>query len=650
MKRITSITTALIMTLMLPLSAYAAPTEIEAEQLLQAKAEQSTASEAEQLLQAEAEQLPSADAKQSPKTDITLPSGMTISELETKIDAYVKENEATTAAMSVAVYSGDEVLLEKAYGYTNKEDNLKTDADSVFEWGSCTKLITWSCIMQLAEQGKIDLNEDVRTYLPEGFFQKLKYDTPITVMNLLNHNAGWQEVVTDLFIADFEDVKSVEDALRYMEPEQIYEPGTRVAYSNWGTGLAGYIIERVSGQDYTEYVQEHIFAPLGMEHTAIAVDLSDNEWVKEQRMKENCYAADGTSLDTCFYYISLPAAGMATGTISDFVKFGQAFVPKDGVPSPLFERQETLDEMLTPSLYYADGKTARNCHGFWTDEYSVPLLWHNGGTAGSSSWFAYNVETGIGTVILTNQSEESVYNCGILPMVFGEYEFTPIKEDNDLSGMYLSLRTCLKGVGKPYSLLCYMGFPTPIDGQYNVPGMDFAKIGENKYILDSGKLFQFFVATDADGTRVLQMPGSDYEEVNEAVVILQYLSLLLFIIAAIYAFTLLVISILRVLRKRKKPFAVARIINHSAILLSFNMTIIMALTIIGDAAMFADVRWNAAFNAICMLVPVWYVVNLLLKWKKTEMTKGDKVGVIISGVMGLIMTIDVLYWNSFMFW
>lgn len=112
---------------------------------------------------------------------------------------------------------------------------------------------------------------------------------------------------------------------------------------------------------------------------------------------------------------------MATGTIEDFVKFGQAFVPADGEVSPLFKKRETLDEMQSPTLYYADGQTARNCHGFWTDEYSVPLLWHNGGTAGSTSWFAYNMETGVGVVILTNQAAESVYTTGILPMVFGTY-------------------------------------------------------------------------------------------------------------------------------------------------------------------------------------------------------------------------------------
>ncbi|HKM21355.1 MAG TPA: serine hydrolase domain-containing protein [Lachnospiraceae bacterium] len=611
MKKVISFVMALMMTLLVPISAYAAPTEEQ----------------------------------------VKLPSGLSVSELEAKIDAYVTEHEATTAAMSVAVFSGDEVLLEKAYGYTNIENNLKTTEDSVFEWGSCTKLITWTCVMQLVEQGKIDLNEDIRSYLPEGFLKKLSYDTPITMMNLMNHSAGWQESVTDLFLANAEDVMSLGDALQYMEPEQIYEPGTRVAYSNWGTGLAGYIVECVSGQDYVDYVQEHIFAPLGMEHTAIAADLSDNEWVKEQRMLENCYEADGTSKGTCFYYIPLPPAGMATGTIGDFVKFGQAFVPQDGEPSPLFEKRETLDEMQSPTLYFADGKTARNCHGFWTDEYSVPLLWHNGGTAGSTSWFAYNIETGVGTVILTNQSGESVYTCGILPMVFGENEYTPLRDTGDISGTYRSLRTCLKGVGKPYTLFCYMGFEPPVDGQYAAMGMNIANIGENQYMLDmGGKLYQFFVAEDADGTRVLQLPGADYEEVNGFGVIMQCVLLFLFLVAVFYAFIMLILGVIRLLGSRKKPFEVARLINNFAVLISFNMVVYMVLTLLGESARFVDVKWSAIGNGICMLVPVGYVVTLILKWKKTEMSKGEKAGAIVNAVMGLMMTANILFWNSFMFW
>jgi len=143
-------------------------------------------------------------------------------------------------------------------------------------------------------------------------FTKLSYDTPITMMNLMNHNAGWQDITTDLYIEDKEDLKELGEALRFIEPEQVNKPGTVVTYSNWGAALAGYIVERVSGQSFGEYVHEYIFEPLGMERTALSSDLSDNEAVSKKRNEEKCYTIDNVSLGTCQYYLSLYPAGMAT--------------------------------------------------------------------------------------------------------------------------------------------------------------------------------------------------------------------------------------------------------------------------------------------------------------------------------------------------
>lgn len=206
-----------------------------------------------------------------------LPSGVEYSNIESVIDTYVEEHKSTTAAVSVAVFTGSEVLMEKAYGYSDIENRITNDKYTVFEWGSMTKLLTWTSTMQLAEKGEIDLNEDIRIYLPDGFLKKLKYDTPITMLNLMNHNASWEETATDLFLKDKKDVKELGDALRLIEPEQIHEPGSFVAYSNWGTALAAYIVECVSGQSFDDYVQERIFKPLSMEHTALNATLSDNE-------------------------------------------------------------------------------------------------------------------------------------------------------------------------------------------------------------------------------------------------------------------------------------------------------------------------------------------------------------------------------------
>ena len=80
------------------------------------------------------------------------------------------------------------------------------------------------------------------------------------------------------------------------------------------------------------------------------------------------------------------------------------------------------------------------------------------------------------------------------------------------------------------------------------------------------------------------------------------------------------------------------------------MVVYMVLTLLGESARFVDVKWSAIGNGICMLVPVGYVVTLILKWKKTEMSKGEKAGAIVNAVMGLMMTANILFWNSFMFW
>ena len=99
----------------------------------------------------------------------TLPSGVEAEQLEEKIDSFVQEHESTTAGMAVAVFDTSDELLKKYYGYVDKENGIAVGEDSVFEWGSATKLLVWVSVMQLYEQGRLDLNENLRTYLPENF-------------------------------------------------------------------------------------------------------------------------------------------------------------------------------------------------------------------------------------------------------------------------------------------------------------------------------------------------------------------------------------------------------------------------------------------------------------------------------------------------
>ncbi|MCZ4149089.1 hypothetical protein BZG21_32175, partial [Escherichia coli] len=123
----------------------------------------------------------------------TTPSRIPLSELEETIDAYVASYEKYTAAVSVVAIKDGETIVNKAYGFANIENQRKAEPSTVFEWASISKLLVYTSVMQLVEQGKLDLETDIREYLPEGFFQKLKYDEPITLLNLMHHNAGWED-------------------------------------------------------------------------------------------------------------------------------------------------------------------------------------------------------------------------------------------------------------------------------------------------------------------------------------------------------------------------------------------------------------------------------------------------------------------------
>ncbi len=351
-----------------------------------------------------------------------LPSGLPWNDLEITIDSYVKEHQKTTAGMECAVFDREHVIFQKEYGYVNKEKQLALHKDSVLDWGSITKLLVWVSAMQLWERGELDLERDVREYLPEGFLDGLRYDTPITMIDLMNHQGGFQEHLTDIYFQDYEKVLPLKEQLQKTMPVQVFEPGSVTAYSNWGSALAGYVVSCISGQSFDAYVKEHIFEPLGMKDTAIRPDLSDREGMMEKRSELQGYWASGKRRELSFMYVSLYPCGMCVGTLSDLVVFAQALIPAAGTSSPLFQKEETLEQMLSPTSYIGDSKNARNCHGLLVTYFGVPVVGHGGNSYTCSSQLCIDLESGIGTVVMTNQYEEEVYTKQMMPLIYGSYD------------------------------------------------------------------------------------------------------------------------------------------------------------------------------------------------------------------------------------
>lgn len=585
------------------------------------------------------------------ETEITeLPSGLPVTDLPAAIEDFMAANQDTTAAASIAVFTDSEILYQNAFGFVDIENQLANSKDAVFEWGSCTKLLTWTCLMQLAEEGKVSLTEDIRNYLPKDFFKKLQYDEPITILNLMNHNAGWQETMTDLFVADVDSILSLEETLRLIEPDQVSEPGSVVAYSNWGTGLAGLIIERFSGQTYSEYVKKHIFEPLGMAHTAVAADLKDNEWVRETRMTEKAYTADKAPLGTCFYSLPLAPVGMATGTLDDFILFAKAFLVPEGEDCPLFKNRATLDEMLSPSLYFADGKTPRNCHGFWTDELAVPVIWHNGGTMGFSSWFALDPVSKTAMIVLCNQTGASTIMNGMLSLVFGKATPETGIPAGDLSGLYMNSRSVFSGYAKFMHIPSYVQIVKKAEGEFataegvmTISGTDQGYFIVNK---DAPKTYLAFVTTDSDGRKIIQISSMDYVEQRKATFIFENVLIILFVLSVLFAIASLIVSGFRVLLRKKGIGTAGRVralVNLGTLITLGSVGFILML-FMGNTARWTEIQPVLFLNAILALIPVAFAVYLIVTRKAhREIGRFPKVWLVLTLIFSSFVTVNLLY-------
>ncbi|WP_375207313.1 serine hydrolase [Hyphococcus sp.] len=172
--------------------------------------------------------------------------------------------EADIVGAVVTVVKDSEILTSRGFGYSNLESKTPVEGDdTIFRPGSISKLFTWIAVMQLVERGEIDLDKDINTYL--DFEITDAFGKPITMRHLMTHTPGFQEQFKNLLMADPALYLPLEDILKSTPPPaRIFPPGETPAYSNYGTSLAGYIVQRLSGESFEEYVERHILEPLGM--------------------------------------------------------------------------------------------------------------------------------------------------------------------------------------------------------------------------------------------------------------------------------------------------------------------------------------------------------------------------------------------------
>ncbi|MEI9992412.1 MAG: serine hydrolase domain-containing protein [Rhizomicrobium sp.] len=251
--------------------------------------------------------------------DDTAPAGaaLTRTDVEAFSDGLVPLGiaQGNIAGAVVVVVKDGQVLFEKGYGVADTATRAPVDPErTLFRPGSISKLFIWTAVMQLADAGKLDLDADVNTYL--DFKIPPAFGKPVTMRELMTHTAGFEETFRPLLIGNPKSVEALDRVVKEALPRRIFAPGEVPAYSNYGATLAGYIVQRVSGEKFEDYVQRHIFAPLGMTHASFVQPLPP---VLAADMSKGYTLASGPA--TPFEMISMTPAGGLSASGGDIARF-----------------------------------------------------------------------------------------------------------------------------------------------------------------------------------------------------------------------------------------------------------------------------------------------------------------------------------------
>jgi D-alanyl-D-alanine carboxypeptidase len=337
------------------------------------------------------------------------------------------------AGISVAVVRGSDTLLMRGYGEVDLEWDVPTPVDGVasYEIGSMTKQFTAASILRLVEDGRLDLDADITTYLPD--FDTHGYAIP--VRRLLDHTSGIKGYTEMRIFGEIAMMKLPRDSLvTLVESEPLdFEPGTALIYNNSAYFLLGLIIEEITGQTYEEYVSQNFFGPLGME---------DSYYCSERAVRDHrAHGYDGSPggllraayLDHTWPY----AAGSLCSSVGDLVRWNQALHGGEVLSDESYQT-------LTTPMPLKDGTPTRYAMGLAVvGEGSHRSISHGGGINGFLSDGRYYPEERLIIVVLQNSTGPrgpGALGAALAELVLGpepELVGTPYEGDLDeLVGRY----------------------------------------------------------------------------------------------------------------------------------------------------------------------------------------------------------------------
>ncbi len=347
-------------------------------------------------------------------------------ELEAFVDgimaAQLKDKHIAGATIAVVVDS--KPFFAKGYGYADVAAQNPVDpATSMFRIGSVSKLFTWTAVMRLAQEGKLDLDADVNQYL-HGVQIPATYPEPITLKHLLSHTPGFEDHVINLFGRSADELRPLDEILAGRLPARVRKPGQLASYSNHGTALAGLIVQQVSGMPWEDYIEQAILQPLDMQHTTVRQPAEDK---LPPDMSQGYSYTNGRFVKKGFEYVPPAPAGSMSASAGDMVKFMIMHLQNGKYEDQQILNDETARQMHS-LLFTHDPRIEGMAYGFMRMKYGgEEIIEHGGDTHAFHSYFVLLPQRRFGFFVSYNTTTAGSARNTLLQALMDRY-FPPAEQ------------------------------------------------------------------------------------------------------------------------------------------------------------------------------------------------------------------------------
>ena len=322
----------------------------------------------------------------------------------------VQQQDHEIAGMVVSVVYDGAVVFKGGYGFADIEQRTAADPEqSLFRIASISKPFIWIALMQMREQGLLTLEDKVEQHL--DFSIPATFDEPIRIKHLLTHTPGFEEKGTGTTARERDAVLPLRTYLIGSMPARVRPPGTHASYSNYGAALAGYIVERISGQTWSNYVEQHILAPLAMTSTNSQLDMKPE---LKASLAKGYWFRDGEFQATPYDFGHDGPAGLMSTTADDMTRFMLAILNDGAYTGGRILSPESMRIMRQP-LFDIHPAIAPMLHGFYRfDRAGLEIFGHGGDTNQFHSNLAFIPQKNLGLFVSFNSDPAAAARSNIV--------------------------------------------------------------------------------------------------------------------------------------------------------------------------------------------------------------------------------------------